>query len=154
MSSRGVPRPPPRRAAPPHCEALLDDDALDTCADAWHHFDVYSASLYWAIVTITSVGYGDICPTNVGEMRLGVLALLAGGIFWAYIIGNVCGIVSTLDVDSITHRQRMDQLNYMMEDMKLPAAQRVTLRGYFQARASQPAREIERAAGSIDRSSS
>ena len=56
-----------------------------------------------------SVGYGDICPQNPDEMRWCTLLLLWGSCLWAYIIGNACGIVSTLDVDTIAHRQRMDQ---------------------------------------------
>ena len=28
----------------------------------------YSAALYWSIVTITSVGYGDITPQNPSEV--------------------------------------------------------------------------------------
>ena len=97
---------------------------------------MYTASLYWAITSITSitsVGYGDILPTSPGEMRLATFALLSGGILWAYIIGSACGIISTLDVAMIEHRQRMDQLNYMMADQRIPAPMRQRLRAYFQA---------------------
>ena len=114
-------------------ELLADDDDAFVCAHAWHHGEQYSAALYWAIVTITSVGYGDITPTNSSEMRLTICCLLIGGVVWAYIIGNACGIVSTLDVGTIKHRQRMDQLNYFMADQNMPDSLRVTLRGYFQA---------------------
>ena len=32
----------------------------------------YSAALYWSIVTITSVGYGDITPQNPSEVSMSV----------------------------------------------------------------------------------
>ena len=60
---------------------------------------------YWALVTITSVGYGDICPENPSEMRWCMVLILLGAFLWAYIIGNACGIASSLDVDNIRHHQ-------------------------------------------------
>ena len=91
----------------------------------------YAASIYWSIVTITSVGYGDITPVNEVEMWLTAFFVLAGAILWAYIIGNACGIISTLDVESIQHRQNMDALNFFMKDQLLPQEQQLRLRQYF-----------------------
>ena len=93
----------------------LQDGGITTYAGWENHFDKWSAAMYWSIVTITSVGYGDITPQNPGEMRMCTLLLLWGSCLWAYIIGNACGIVSTLDVDTMQHHQRMDQLNFMYE---------------------------------------
>ena len=80
---------------------------------------------------LRSVGYGDITPCNPSEMRWCTFLLLMGAFLWAYIIGNACGIVSTLDVDNIEHRQRMDQLNIFMEDQGFPMDLRVKLRQFF-----------------------
>ena len=79
-----------------------------------HHLVKYTAALYWACVTITSIGYGDIVPTNKQEMQVVVVATLVGSCLWAYFIGSVCSILSTLDIDKIEHQQRMDQLNEFM----------------------------------------
>ena len=102
----------------------------DTCA-YHHHTSVYTAAIYWSIVTITSVGYGDITPQNPSEMRWCTFLLLMGAFLWAYIIGNACGIVSTLDVDNIEHRQRMDQLNIFMDDQGFPLELKLKLRRFF-----------------------
>ena len=56
-------------------------------------------------MTITSVGYGDICPTSAAEMQVAIFALLFGSCLWAYIIGSACSILSTLDVETIEHQQ-------------------------------------------------
>ena len=40
--------------------------------------EVYAAAIYWSIVTITSIGYGDITPTNTNEMFVGTAILLFG----------------------------------------------------------------------------
>lgn len=45
------------------------------------HFGSISRSLWWAVVTLTTVGYGDAYPeTGIGQMLAGVIALIGIGI--------------------------------------------------------------------------
>lgn len=45
------------------------------------HFGSISRSLWWAVVTLTTVGYGDAVPlTGVGQALAGVIALIGIGI--------------------------------------------------------------------------
>ena len=46
-----------------------------------HGFDSIPRSVYWAIVTLTTVGYGDISPeTNLGQFLASVIMILGYGI--------------------------------------------------------------------------
>ncbi|RZK97141.1 MAG: ion transporter [Pedobacter sp.] len=49
--------------------------------DRQNGFDSIPSSIYWAIVTITTVGYGDISPvTSLGKLVASVIMLLGYGI--------------------------------------------------------------------------
>lgn len=59
--------------------------------DGQNGFTSIPRSIYWAIVTLTTVGYGDIAPaTNIGQFMAAVIMLLGYGI-----IAVPAGIVSS-----------------------------------------------------------
>jgi len=91
----------------------------------------YLFSLYWSITTVTTVGYGDITPRNDFEMMWCTVFMVIGGIFYAYVMGSICGIVSSLDEAGTCYKRTMDVLNLYMEDVKLPYEARMGLRDYF-----------------------
>mmetsp|Transcript_142885 Transcript_142885/g.456432 ORF Transcript_142885/g.456432 Transcript_142885/m.456432 type:complete len:659 (-) Transcript_142885:69-2045(-) len=96
--------------------------------DPW---SIYSMSLYWAIMTITSIGYGDILPQSEHEYWIASLCMVVMAGIWAYIIGQVCGVVSTLMPHDVAFKRTMDDLNWLMEDRKVSSEKRLELRRYF-----------------------
>jgi len=94
-------------------------------------FVVYIWSLHWSVMTITSIGYGDISPVHFWEYLLCILSQFSGGLLWAYIIGSICGVASNLDPHETAFKQLYDNLNYMMEDQDLPQPLRLRIREYY-----------------------
>jgi hypothetical protein len=45
---------------------------------------VYVASVYWSVLTLAAVGYGDIVPTNDHERLFTVFVMLAGAYYFGY----------------------------------------------------------------------
>ena len=91
----------------------------------------YVAALYWAVMTITTIGYGDVNPATDPERWYAVLAMLFGGSVYAYIIGSVCGIVASMDEIETHFHQRIDHLNRYLRDNEVPNAMRWKIREFF-----------------------
>ena len=93
--------------------------------------DRYSAALYWSLMTLTSIGYGDIVPQNTTERIICAVLMLLSGMMWTYVIGNVAAIATTLNPNRVLYENTMDQLNYFMRQRALPRSMRMTLREFF-----------------------
>ena len=90
----------------------------------------YLAALYYALYTITSVGYGDIAPQTELEYAINVTIIFLGALIWAYTIGSFCATLSSMDQHTVATRHTLDELNYFMEDNNLPLPLRARLRRY------------------------
>ncbi|KAJ8599381.1 hypothetical protein CTAYLR_007021 [Chrysophaeum taylorii] len=112
---------------------------VDALADAKHPsvFRRHSVShrycrgLYFTFYILTGLGLGDVTPSTNTECVVAILFIVYGGIIWALIIGNFCSIVTTMDIHGITFRQRMDELNFYMNDNNFPQDLKERCRMYF-----------------------
>ena len=76
------------------------------------------SGIYWAVVTITTVGYGDIAPVTVGGRFLSVLVMLLGYSIIAVPTGIVAGEVAHEYKNPRRDKRRLSaaQLDYDDED--------------------------------------
>ncbi len=95
--------------------------------------DTFSASLYWSVMTLTSIGYGEILPVNTVERLICAGYMMFSGAVWTYAIGEFAAIATTLDPNSVMYENTMDSLNYFMRERRLPRTMRMALRDYFNA---------------------
>jgi len=68
---------------------------------------MYLAAMYWAMTTITTVGFGDITPETDGERIYCILAMVVGGSFYGYVIGMFASLVSTKDANLRNYNERI-----------------------------------------------
>lgn len=106
-------------------EANVDDKTKNSAVK------IYVAAFYFCSYTMTSVGYGDIGPKNILERGVCIMIILVSGLCWAYILGEVCGIVSDMNAEAQSFRKKMDNLNFMMQERSLSTSLRMRLRSYF-----------------------
>jgi hypothetical protein len=67
---------------------------------------MYFISLYFVMQTITTVGYGDVSPTNTKERIFIVILMLVGVISFSFISGSVSSIVQSYDDQVSAERER------------------------------------------------
>jgi len=94
----------------------------------------YVAALYLSVMTISTVGYGDIVPVTMAERVYLIFAMLIGASVYAYVVGSVCGIVSAMDQKQTEFFNLMDSLNVFIKDTHLNDDLSHRLRSYFRYR--------------------
>lgn len=59
----------------------------------------YIYSLYWAVTTIVTVGYGDIVPTNLTELIISIFVIIVGCGVFAYSVNSFGMIITDMERD-------------------------------------------------------
>jgi hypothetical protein len=62
-------------------------------------------------MTATTIGYGDIAPQTNGERMIAIIGMMVGSAAYAYVVGNICGVIATMDMATTEFNASMDDLN-------------------------------------------
>lgn len=90
----------------------------------------YIASLYWSVMTLTTIGFGDISPNSTWERFFAIIMMLLGSAMFAYVVGTMCSVVQGLSETALAFQSRMDRMNEYMVECRLPASLRNRVRKY------------------------
>jgi voltage-gated potassium channel len=63
-------------------------------------FPNFGLAVWWAIVTLATVGYGDVVPTTVAGRVVGGLVILAGVTFLAFLTATVTSYFVSADQEA------------------------------------------------------
>jgi len=91
----------------------------------------YLRGLYWCIVTVTTIGYGDITPQNNVEIIYAIGVMIVGVSMYGYVIGNIATLLTNLHPARRHYLENMERLGAFMEYRGLPEDLQRRIRAYF-----------------------
>jgi CRP-like cAMP-binding protein len=107
-----------------------DKFEADNGANAFH-FRQWITSLYWAVTTLTTIGYGDIVPFTSEERLFGVLSMVMGSAFFAWCTGRMTAVLTNRSGCIEKFELVLDELNQFMEARDFPVQLKNRLRSYY-----------------------
>ena len=93
----------------------------------------YLASIYWAIATMGTVGYGDIHPVTDAERFFTILTMLSGSVMYASIFGNINALIQSFDEEYSERSTRINAVLHFCESNQLQPAVRDRLIEHIEA---------------------
>jgi drug/metabolite transporter (DMT)-like permease len=93
----------------------------------------YITALYWAVTTLSTVGYGDITPDQNSTIQVvfTMVVMLLGVGMYGYIIGNVATLITNLDAARANYLEKMEEVNLFLKTRSVPAALQERVRSYY-----------------------
>jgi len=117
---------------------LLSDMSTEGTLDTWlfevdlydsSHFEQYTTSFYWGMMTLTTTGYGNIPPGNNIERGCACLAMLFGAFLFTRLISRV-NASGTSEATS-RYRSHRDHLNDLLKLAGCGQQQAIKIRRFF-----------------------
>lgn len=120
-----------------HWIAIVEDNPRDSWTymyEIGERNDVasrYSAALYWAFATLSTVGYGDVSAHTHLERGFSLIMIIAGAVVFAAIVGKVTAITAEMGADQAALRKKQQQLNNYLRLRDFPKEVRESARRYY-----------------------
>ena len=94
-------------------------------------YSTYIKALYWAMTTLTTVGYGDIVAKIPSQMIYASCTQLVGVGVFGFILSNVASLLSRLDAARESHMDNLDQVETFMNSYRIPTLVKSKVRAYY-----------------------
>ena len=79
--------------------------------------DLYLVCLYFAITSLTTVGYGDISAFTSAEMIIAMMWMMFGVGVYSFIVGTLSSVLTSMDAKSEMVEAKVEMYNYFADDM-------------------------------------
>jgi CRP-like cAMP-binding protein len=74
-------------------------------------FTLYTTSVYWAITTVTSVGYGDIVPFSDAELIFTIIWIVITMYFLSFTVSSLSSVIIMIDIKKKTLDSKLNMID-------------------------------------------
>lgn len=113
-------------------------DAYDSNWMSWHDLEgkpwyvLYLYSVYWAVETMSTIGYGDIAPRNPIEVVFTIITMLVSSMVFAYSLSIIGNTINAITLTSRRISTDMSIINGYMHRKHLEPGLQCRIRHYLQ----------------------
>lgn len=93
-------------------------------------WSVYEAGYYCAVMTLTTIGYGDVVPKTDAERGVWILIMFTGAIVYAYAVGSICSILARMYEGHATFKKECDDFANFLDRKRFPPELKIRLKQY------------------------
>lgn len=104
---------------------------LSTYPDTMTNGEKYLHAIYWAVTTLTTIGYGDITPETSAQIIYVIIIEITGAALYGFIIGNIANLISNIDIAKAQYREKMEKINTFMKYRSIPFDLRDKINNYY-----------------------
>eukprot|EP00002_Diphylleia_rotans_P019724 TRINITY_DN3813_c0_g1_i5.p1 TRINITY_DN3813_c0_g1~~TRINITY_DN3813_c0_g1_i5.p1 ORF type:complete len:1110 (+),score=238.90 TRINITY_DN3813_c0_g1_i5:56-3385(+) len=80
----------------------------------------YIHSVYWALIVMATIGFGDVIPQSNTEKLYAMFAMMVGATIHSVVLSNISVIIARLDIAFVRYWKKFDLLREYMAYRSLP----------------------------------
>jgi voltage-gated potassium channel len=92
----------------------------------------YLDALYWALSTLTTVGYGDVTPSNSAQKIYAMGVMIVGIGVYGFIVANLATLLANIDPARRNYSRSMERLSSFMYYRNIPDPLQRRIREYYE----------------------
>ena len=91
----------------------------------------YRVSLYWAVTTLTTIGYGDITPVTSTEMKIGMVSMALGGFLFGMLVGTLSSQITAGNIADQEYHRQMETIREFLRGKNVPVNTRRKIMAFY-----------------------
>ena len=97
-------------------------------ADNWTR---YVTALYWAMISITTMGYGDIRPVVLPEQLYCIMVATVGSVVFSFCMGAISSLVTSVSGTEQLFREKMQHVTEYLHFRRIPRELKIKIKGFY-----------------------